>query len=187
MLGLSNGRVLGISKSPTAASFVRPSRPADPPRSFLEAVNAKYAGEYTLPDGRRAAEEIIFFGKRAEEVGFEKIRRKQANVGELKVVIVEDLQVLTALADDEDEGTITRTCPKITQLGLGRNLFDRLGPVMDICRELPALNSLNLGYVPLALPQTTPRLLTSAQWQPVPGSFGRQLRRGIRWCQGAGS
>ncbi|KAH7023121.1 hypothetical protein EDB80DRAFT_878620 [Ilyonectria destructans] len=134
-----------ISKSPTAASFVRPSRPADPPRSFLEAVNAKYAGEYTLPDGRRAAEEIIFFGKRAEEVGFEKIRRQQANVGELKVVIVEDLQVLTALADDEDAGTITKTCPKITQLGLGRNLFDQLGPVMDICRELPALNSLNLG------------------------------------------
>ncbi|KAF7546209.1 hypothetical protein G7Z17_g8604 [Cylindrodendrum hubeiense] len=134
-----------LSKSPTAASFVRPSRPADPSRSFLAAINAKYASEYTLPDGRRAAEEIIFFGKRAEEIGFEKIRRQQANVGELKVVLVEDLQVLTALADDEDEGTITKTCPKITQLGLGRNLFDRLELVADICRELPALNHLGLG------------------------------------------
>ncbi|KAF4446513.1 hypothetical protein F53441_9853 [Fusarium austroafricanum] len=133
------------SKFPTAASFVRPSRPADPPRHFLAAVNHKYASEYTLPDGRRAAEEIIFFGKRAEEVGFEKIRRKQANIGELTVVILEDLQVASARADDESEGIIAKTCPKITQLDLSRNLFDQLDPVFDICRELPNLQHLTLN------------------------------------------
>ncbi|KAM5380213.1 hypothetical protein ACJZ2D_003664 [Fusarium nematophilum] len=133
------------SKFSTAASFVRPSRPADPPRHFLAAVNHKYASEYTLPDGRRAAEEIIFFGKRAEEVGFDKIRRKQANVGELTVVILEDLQVASARAEDEDEGIITETCPKITQLDLSRNLFDRLDPVLDICRELPDLQHLSIN------------------------------------------
>ncbi|KPM41613.1 hypothetical protein AK830_g4971 [Neonectria ditissima] len=148
--GKHNGSHKGVryfscrSKSPTAASFVRPSRPSDPPRSFLAAVNAKYASEYTRPDGRRAAEEIVFFGKRAEEVGFEKIRRKQANIGELTVVIVDDLQVASALADDEQPGAITRTCPKITQLDVGRNLFDQLRPVTDICRELPALRSLSI-------------------------------------------
>jgi hypothetical protein len=126
---------------------VRPSRPADPPRHFLAAVNHKYASEYTLPDGRRAAEEIIFFGKRAEEVGFEKIRRKQANIGELTVVILEDLQVASARADDENEGIITKTCPKITQLDLSRNLFERLDPVFDICRELPNLQHLTLKCV----------------------------------------
>ncbi|KAF9772629.1 hypothetical protein IL306_009662, partial [Fusarium sp. DS 682] len=133
------------SKLPTAASFVRPSRPADPPRHFLAAVNHKYASEYTLPDGRRAAEEIMFFGKRAEEVGFEKIRRKQANVGELTVVILEDLQVASARADDESEGIIAETCPKITQLDLSRNLFDRLDTVFEICRELPNLQHLTLN------------------------------------------
>ncbi|KAF4470322.1 hypothetical protein FALBO_2770 [Fusarium albosuccineum] len=133
------------SRSPTSASFVRPSRPADPPRHFLAAVNQKYASEYTLPDGRRAAEEIIFFGKRAEEVGFEKIRKKQANIAELTVVILEDLQVATARADDEEEGVIAKTCPKITQLDLTRNLFDRLDPVLDICRELPNLQHLSIN------------------------------------------
>ncbi|KAM6539408.1 hypothetical protein FALCPG4_001215 [Fusarium falciforme] len=133
------------SKSPTAASFVRPSRPADPPRHFLAAVNHKYASEYTLPDGRRAAEEIVFFGKRAEEVGFEKIRRKQANVAELTVVILEDLQVATPRAEDEEEGVIAKTCPKITQLDLSRNLFERLDPVLDICRELPNLQHLSIN------------------------------------------
>ncbi|CCT62502.1 related to PAC2-involved in the stabilization of microtubles [Fusarium fujikuroi] len=133
------------SKFPTAASFVRPSRPADPPRHFLAAVNHKYASEYTLPDGRRAAEEIVFFGKRAEEVGFEKIRRKQANIGELTVVILEDLQVSSARADDESEGIIAKTCPKITQLDLSRNLFERLDPVFEICCELPNLQHLTLN------------------------------------------
>lgn len=146
-LGLTANSLKGKSKSPTAASFVRPSRPADPPRHFLAAVNHKYASEYTLPDGRRAAEEIVFFGKRAEEVGFEKIRRKQANIGELTVVILEDLQVDSARADDEAEGIIAKTCPKITQLDLSRNLFDRLDPVFDICRELPHLQHLTLKCV----------------------------------------
>lgn len=126
---------------------MRPSRPADPPRHFLAAVNHKYASEYTLPDGRRAAEEIVFFGKRAEEVGFEKIRRKQANIGELTVVILEDLQVASARAEDESEGIITKTCPKITQLDLSRNLFERLDPVFDICREVPNLRHLTLKCV----------------------------------------
>ncbi|UZP32702.1 hypothetical protein NXS19_000518 [Fusarium pseudograminearum] len=133
------------SKFPTAASFVRPSRPADPPRHFLAAVNHKYASEYMLPDGRRAAEEIIFFGKRAEEVGFEKIRRKQANIGELTIVILDDLQVASARADDETEGIISKKCPKITQLDLSRNLFQHLDPVFDICRELPSLQHLTLN------------------------------------------
>lgn len=31
--------------SPTCASFVRPARKADPPRSFVEALKAKYAAD----------------------------------------------------------------------------------------------------------------------------------------------
>lgn len=130
----------GKSNSPTAASFVRPSRPANPTRHFLQAIQDKYASEYTLADGRRAVEDIVFFGKRAEEVGFEKIRRKQANIGELTVVILEDLQVNSA----GEKGLIAKTCPKITQLDLSRNLFETLDPVGDICRELPSLTSLSL-------------------------------------------
>lgn len=127
---------------------MRPTRPANPPRNFLQAIKDKYASEYTLADGSRAAEDIVFFGKRAEEVGLEKIRRKQANIGELKVVILDDLQVASAA---QDEGLITKNCPKISQLDLSNNLFERLDPVVEICRELPSLASLSLKFVPTTL------------------------------------
>ncbi|CAM1507021.1 Fc.00g066620.m01.CDS01 [Cosmosporella sp. VM-42] len=134
-----------ISKAPTAASFVRPSRPADSPQSFIAALNDKYASEFHQKNGRGSVAEIVISGKRAEEVGFDKIRRKQAQVKELKIVILDDMQMATALAEGEEEGTIEKTCPRIVQLDLSRNLFDRLGPVVDICRELPALQSLSIN------------------------------------------
>lgn len=142
-------RFLGLSKSPTAASFVRPTRPADSPQSFIPALREKYASDYTHRDGSRLYEDIVVFGKVAEEVGFEKIQRKQARLEDLKIVILDDMLVATARDETEDEGSITKTCPKIRQLDLSRNLFDRLGPVLDVCRELPALQSLTIKYVAL--------------------------------------
>ncbi|KAF7548456.1 hypothetical protein G7046_g8666 [Stylonectria norvegica] len=134
-----------ISKSPTAASFVRPSRPSDVPQSFIAALNDKYASDFHQRNGRGATAEIVISGKRAQEIGFDKIRRKQAQAAELKIVILDDMQVASALADGETEGAIEKTCPKIIQLDLSRNMFDRLRPVVDICRELPALQSLSIN------------------------------------------
>lgn len=72
-------------------------------------------------------------------------------MAELTVVILEDLQVAAPRAEEEDEeeeGVIAKTCPKITQLDLSRNLFERLDPVLDICRELPNLQHLSIKCVP---------------------------------------
>ncbi|KAI0117346.1 RNI-like protein [Daldinia grandis] len=125
------------SKSATAASFVRPTRPIEKPQSFVRAVTQKYASELE----KTAA--IMFSNKIAEEVGFEKIQRKQAQLSELRAVIVDGARIATPYL--EGDGPIGETFPKITELDLSRNLFQNVGTVVAICSELPALRSLRLN------------------------------------------
>ncbi|KAK8125694.1 Thioesterase/thiol ester dehydrase-isomerase [Apiospora kogelbergensis] len=126
------------SKSPTAASFVRPTRTAEAPRSFVKALKEKYTAELAT-----GGIEIRFSGKLAEEVGFEKIRRKQADLAELKHAILDGMRV--AHAYDERDEHISDICPKVINLELSRNLFTRMGTVVGICSELPGLRSLRLN------------------------------------------
>ncbi|OTA97930.1 hypothetical protein M434DRAFT_91656 [Hypoxylon sp. CO27-5] len=125
------------SKSPTAASFVRPTRPAEKPQSFVKAVTEKYASELEKTNV------IKFSNKVAEEVGFDKIHRKQAQLAELKVVIVDGARI--AFAYSEGDKPISQICPKIVELDLSRNLFQRVGTIVAICSELPVLRSLRLN------------------------------------------
>lgn len=125
------------SKSPNAASFVRPTRPAEKPQSFVTAVNDKYASELAQ------TAVIKFSNKVAEEVGFDKIQRKQAQLAELRVVIVDSSRISSA--HSEGDKPISQVCPKIVELDLSRNLFRKVGKVVDICTELPALRSLRLN------------------------------------------
>ena len=148
---------------------MRPTRPADSPRSFLQALNDKYAAEFRQNNGRGSTAEIVISGKRAEEVGFDKIRRKQAQVHELTIVILEDMQIASALAEGEDESSIYKTCPKIIQLDLSRNLFENLSHVVSICRQLPAVQNLGIKYVNPLVPVKS--LLKTMQWQSIPASF----------------
>ena len=92
-----------MSKEATAASFVRPNRPADKPRTFLEALRHKYVEEDPAEEdigdvsdlepayvvGKRQV--IRISGKEAEEVGFDKIRRQQSQLDELKIVLLDGL------------------------------------------------------------------------------------------------
>ncbi|KAK7952387.1 uncharacterized protein PG986_008115 [Apiospora aurea] len=130
------------SKSPTAASFVRPTRMAEPPRSFVAALKEKYTAEIAT-----GGIEIRFSGKLAEEVGFEKIRRKQADLAELKHAILDGMRVARAYdAEGGDNAQrIGETCPKVINLELSRNLFTHLGTVVEICSELPGLRTLRLN------------------------------------------
>ncbi|KAI0021534.1 RNI-like protein [Xylariomycetidae sp. FL0641] len=125
------------SQSPTAASFVRPTRPAEAPRSFIQALQEKYTAELSH------ASAIQFSGKVAEEVGFEKIRRKQAQLEELKYVVLDGMCITSVRKDGEPP--IAETCPKVVELDLSRNLFQSLEVVVDICSELPNLRSLRLN------------------------------------------
>ncbi|KAI1461889.1 RNI-like protein [Annulohypoxylon moriforme] len=125
------------SKSLNAASFVRPTRPAEKPQSFVTAVTEKYASELA----KTAV--IKFSNKVAEEVGFDKIQRRQAQLAELKVVIVDGARIVSAYSEGDDP--ISQVCPKIVELDLSRNLFQTVGKVVGICSELPALRSLRLN------------------------------------------
>lgn len=124
-----------------AASFIRPARKADEPRSFIAALNDKYVSEAD-DDSRGPQSQIVFSGKVAEEVGFDKIRRKLARVEDIKIVTLDGMCIAVARGDAEKP--IGETCPNITQLDLSRNLFEKLSPVVDICRELPKLRKLHI-------------------------------------------
>ena len=167
----------GKNKHSTAGSFVRPSRPADKPRGFLEALREKYASEFLEQekllrekgqqlgnDGSSASTgdalhgSIEISGKVVEEVGFDKIRKQLSELQELKIVLLDGLQVAGIRAEDglqqeeeEDSGEkdmarreIERTCPKITELDLSRCLLSRWRDVADICGRLGRLRVLKL-------------------------------------------
>ncbi|ORY62176.1 HotDog domain-containing protein [Pseudomassariella vexata] len=131
-------RYIGKSKAPTAASFVRPTRTAETPQSFVAALKEKYTSEISA-----ASAQIKFSGKIAEEVGFEKIRRRQADLAELKFAIVDGTRIAYDYADGDER--IGDLCPKIVEADFSRNLFTRIGTVVQICSELPALRSVRLN------------------------------------------
>ena len=129
----------GVSKSATAASFVRPTRPADAPQSFVAALKAKYVEKESDPSGASATQ-IRFAGKVAEEVGFNKVRRQMAQLDELKIAILDGVHM--AYAHREGEQSAAEVSPKLSHIDLSRNLFRDLGPVVEICRGLPSLKKL---------------------------------------------
>ncbi|PTB46616.1 uncharacterized protein TrAFT101_003935 [Trichoderma asperellum] len=136
-----------LSKSLTAASFVRPTRPADAPLSFLAALNERYVVDAPGAVQGKSKVEIVISGKVAQEMGFDKIWRRQSRLKELKIVVLDGQKVAMARSDGDvnDEGlaaTIAETSPKVVELDLSRNLFERFGPVVDICRDLKDLQKL---------------------------------------------
>ncbi|KAG5939152.1 hypothetical protein E4U59_003294 [Claviceps monticola] len=134
-----------LSKSPTAASFVRPTRPRDQPQAFLPALREKYLGGDNLAQEKDKNESQIRISgtKVAEEVGFDKIWRKLAQVEDLRTVILDGLRVAEAKSDSEE--SIAASCPKIQHLDLSKNLFETISPVVDICAELRGLRRLSIN------------------------------------------
>ncbi|KAL6908697.1 hypothetical protein GGI43DRAFT_393406 [Trichoderma evansii] len=136
-----------LSKSPTAASFVRPTRSADAPLSFLAALKQRYVVDAPGAVQGKSKAEIIISGKVAQEMGFDKLWRRQSRLSEMKMVVLDGQKVAMARSDDDmnDEGlaaTIAETAPKIVEMDLSRNLFERFGHVVDICRDLKDLQKL---------------------------------------------
>lgn len=140
---------IGLSKAPTPASFIRPTRKPDPEQSFVEAVFHKYAsGDAITPE-----KQIVISGKVAEEVGFDKIAEQQARVHELKIVLVDGQRInrahsklRTTQASDTSavDFTVAEACPSIVELDLSRNLFGTLDEVEKICEQLKNLKTLRL-------------------------------------------
>ena len=129
----------GRSASPTAASFIRPSRPSDQPRSFYEALKKKYASS-SAEDIAATANEIHISGKTVEEVGFEKIRRQLAELQELRIVVLDGACIATIDSDLGEQNL------KIIELDLSRNLFESWNDVTAMCSSLQSLQRLRLEY-----------------------------------------
>lgn len=123
--------------------------------SFLEALREKYASNDPLNVGERAIE---ISGKVVEEVGFEKIRRLQAVLQDLKIVLV-DGQCLAGLGSTpwtgEDEPhdwkdnilEVEETCPNVRELNMSRSLLESFKDIIGICRALPKLRMVTIKYV----------------------------------------
>ncbi|KAK0880975.1 hypothetical protein LTR87_005282 [Friedmanniomyces endolithicus] len=127
------------SNSPACASFLRPKQPWDEHRTFLDALRKKYVSQASAAD-----QEVIYFSsKQAEEVGFDKFARRQAELRGIFVIVLDRMRIRHR-ADDPGVDAIAEMCQEITELDVGSNLFGTLGEVYDLCRRLPKLRSLTL-------------------------------------------
>ncbi|KAK1076651.1 hypothetical protein LTR33_008762 [Friedmanniomyces endolithicus] len=127
------------SKSPACASFLRPKQPWDEQRTFLDALRGKYVSQTSAAD----QEAIYFSSKQAEEVGFDKFARRQAELRGIFVIVLDRMRIRHR-ADDRAVDAIADMCQEITELDVGGNLFETLSEVYDLCRRLPKLRSLTL-------------------------------------------
>ncbi|KAF9640164.1 hypothetical protein BFW01_g11970 [Lasiodiplodia theobromae] len=161
----------GQRKHPTAGSFVRPNRPSDPPLSYVEALKQKYASEPVedpsvsnidiivigkAPENvpvNSSGKVIMISGKEAEEVGFDKIRKKLANLKELRIVLLDNMcmeRPFSKLLGEAAEITVDKltdvkdASPKIQELDLSRNLFEEWREVASICIQLENLKRLRV-------------------------------------------
>ncbi|KAJ4296738.1 hypothetical protein N0V90_006786 [Kalmusia sp. IMI 367209] len=162
-----------LSRGAASGSFIRPARKSDTPRSFSEALKAKYASEAfedpsvqivfaTKPGDNvlkkdplaRINQPIRISGKEVEEVGFDKIRKQLAQLSDLKIVILDGLRIERSIARlrDDTEGwqegltDVKEACPKAIELDLSRNLFEEWREVASICEQLEKLKSLRVEY-----------------------------------------
>ncbi|EGP91829.1 uncharacterized protein MYCGRDRAFT_107794 [Zymoseptoria tritici IPO323] len=143
--GKHNGTHQGVnhfecrSSSPTAGSFLRPKQPWDPSRTFLQALREKY-----MPEEAGTGGDIVYFsGKQAEEIGFEKFSKRQAQLQGIHVLVLDHMRIRSDSSDAEN-GTIEEICANITDLDLGSNLFETLDEILDIAKLLPKLRTLTL-------------------------------------------
>ncbi len=156
----------GRRNSPTAGSFIRPSRPIDQPVGFLQALQSKYASDKAAmtaseSSAKDSEKPIEISGKVVEEVGFEKIRQQLARLYELQIVLLDGLRIAGALSEAAEHNReawskelerIRETCPQITELDLSRNLVETWAEVAGVCAALPKLRSLRVKCVHPAYP-----------------------------------
>ncbi|KAF3309491.1 hypothetical protein TWF173_010867 [Orbilia oligospora] len=137
--GEHNGTRYFECKAPGAGSFVRPNRPSDPPNSFLAGLREKYITNVE----KSGVPKPIEFGKKiAQEVGFDKVAKKFAELDTLTNVLLDYMRIKTC---DEDSEEIAATCANLQKLDLTCNLFEEVEEVVKLCISLPKLVSLSIN------------------------------------------
>ena len=94
---------------------------------------------------------ITISGKEVEEVGFDKIRAQLADLGELRIVLLDGLFIRRRIDKahrrlwyDDKATDLRTTCPKIIELDLSRNLLEDWHEVAQICMQLDHLSTLRV-------------------------------------------
>lgn len=134
-----------LSPSSSSSSFIRPTRIADESRTFLEALRYKYAGDGVQQTATKAEGSIEISGKIVEEVGFERVRKQQAILEELKIVVLDGLRIRGANQEADVarlQSEIASICPNIVELDVSRNLFEHWNDIAVLCAPLTKLRML---------------------------------------------
>lgn len=141
-----------LSSSPTAASFVRPSRKPDPERTLFEAIRFKYGRakkESQGASGDGETSSIAISGKIVEEVGFDKIQKQLSVLADLRIVLVDELVLFgvarrdaTTQEIEDAQHELSKTCPSIAELDVGWNIIETWQDVADMCRPFKKLKIL---------------------------------------------
>jgi len=89
---------------------------------------------------------IRIIGKAVEEVGFDKIQRQMSNLAELQIIVLDGLCVHGRDGEDHSPGgpSFASLCPKTKELDLGRNLFEDVADILNICGGLEKLEGLKM-------------------------------------------
>lgn len=139
------------SDAETAASFIRPTRKSNEERTVLEAIRHKYSSSLSNESGGNL-DVVVISGKVAEEVGFEKIAHEQAQLADLRIVLLDQLVVngiATRCASSSSiiqaQKELCQTCPNIHEIDVGWSTIERWQDIADICAALPNLRILKAG------------------------------------------
>ncbi|GAB7338979.1 hypothetical protein MBLNU457_5648t1 [Dothideomycetes sp. NU457] len=155
--GKHNGTFEGVKyfqcRAPlqTAASFIRATAASDSSRSFLQALREKYvsdgsatgqAGSSTSLEGQKT---VFISGKEVEELGYDKISRRQAQLHDLRIAIVDDMMIAERSKPADPEATsLSDLLPNLLELDLSRNLYEDASVVLQMCIRLPSIKTLTL-------------------------------------------
>ncbi|KAL9007855.1 MAG: hypothetical protein Q9173_006957 [Seirophora scorigena] len=139
-----------VSKEPTAASFVRLSKPVDKPVGFLAAMRSKYGSASKVQAGQ-PPDAIIIGGKNVDEVGFSLIAQKQSAWSNLKVISLNGLCINGVSSTPWQLESRQNAVAELTgldirceELDLSKNLLESWYDVVAICSCLSELRMLKL-------------------------------------------
>ena len=83
-------------------------------------------------------------GKYAEEVGLEKLAKRQAQLLGIHTLVLDRMCIRYHQGDDEADRSVANLCANITTLDLSGNLFETWDEILLLCHLFPKLHSLTL-------------------------------------------
>lgn len=97
-----------------------------------------------MPEDAGTGGEIVYFSsKKAEEVGFAKFAKRQAQLQGIHVIVLDHMRISLDGLNDESQAIAT-ICANITDLDIGSNLLESFDDIAELVNLLPKLRSIVL-------------------------------------------